>query len=108
MAAPARVNTPEPVSCQLTGNGRNGRSCENASVAPVQRRMLFHHSDSGIRKAATPAVRSTVGRRTRAKPPTRTTAKTADRPAPYSIDPILKVSPTGADVLSRSSVHAHQ
>lgn len=81
--APARVKTPLPVSCQLIGNGLNARSWENSPVAPVSLRIRFHAS--GIRNAATPAIRRTGGRRHRPSTATRATARTADSAAPYSI-----------------------
>src|SRR5947207_6578407 len=43
--AVARVNAPEPVSCQLTGNGLNGMSTKKPSASVAARyRIAFHAS----------------------------------------------------------------
>jgi hypothetical protein len=85
----ARANTPEPVSCQLAGSSRRGASVKNW-LAWVARRMAFQAS--GPAAAAKTPVKITAGWRGRATMVRRAPAATADRPAPYRIEPPLSIA----------------
>lgn len=59
-------------------------------MAPVVRRIEFQ--PIGIRNAAPPEVASTPTRRSLPANATSRTANTADRAAPYSMEPVLMTS----------------
>src|SRR5438105_2794161 len=78
--ASASVHTPEPTSCQLTGNTATGASTKK-SEASTECSTAFHAT--GPAKAVTATMARTNSRRSRAARNTNAAAKTADNAAPY-------------------------